>query len=116
MTIQITNSYESQKENCEIDETKEEKKEFEELKTKFEPDFKKNKDIIRSDCEKVIVLKKLIIATVLLLQANMESKLSNLTSNQALPDTIIPFYTHVTKENTQIELQASCCCKTCSST
>lgn len=43
-------------------ETEEEKKEFEELKTKYELVFKKIKFVIETDCEKVIVSKWLVVA------------------------------------------------------
>ena len=49
------------KENCEIDLTEEEKTEFETLKTDFEPHCSKIKELLGSDCEKVIVSNRLVV-------------------------------------------------------
>jgi len=49
------------KENCEINEPDEEKKAFEDVKTKFEPICKKIKDTLGKDCKKVVVSKRLVI-------------------------------------------------------
>jgi molecular chaperone HtpG len=49
------------KENYEIAEMDEEKKAFEDLKTKFEPICKKIKDVLGKDCEKIVVSKRLVV-------------------------------------------------------
>ncbi|KAK8880738.1 hypothetical protein M9Y10_003425 [Tritrichomonas musculus] len=82
------------KENCEIDETEEEKKEFEELKTKYEPVCKKIKDIIGSDCEKVVVSKRLVVTPCVIVtgEYGWTANFQRLMNAQALRDTTMSSY------------------------
>jgi len=82
------------KENCEIDETEEEKKEFEELKTKFEPVCGKIKDIIGSDCEKVVISKRLVVTPCVIVtgEYGWTANFQRLMNAQALRDTTMSSY------------------------
>ena len=82
------------KENCEIDETEEEKKEFEELKAKFEPVCGKIKDIIGSDCEKVVISKRLVVTPCVIVtgEYGWTANFQRLMNAQALRDTTMSSY------------------------
>jgi len=82
------------KENCEIDETEEEKNEFEELKKKFEPTCTKIKEIIGSDCEKVVVSKRLVVTPCVIVTGEFgwTANFQRLMNAQALRDTQMSSY------------------------
>jgi molecular chaperone HtpG len=82
------------KENCEIAETDEEKKAFEELKTKFEPICKKIKDILGKDCEKVVVSKRLVVTPCVIVtgEYGWTANFQRLMNAQALRDSSMSSY------------------------
>ncbi|KAH0797881.1 heat shock protein 83 [Histomonas meleagridis] len=82
------------KENCEIDETEEEKAEFEELKKKFEPTCTKIKEIIGSDCEKVVVSKRLVVTPCVIVTGEFgwTANFQRLMNAQALRDNTMSSY------------------------
>ena len=82
------------KENCEINETEDEKKEFEDLKTKFEPTCKKIKEIIGSDCEKVVVSKRLVVTPCVIVtgEYGWTANFQRLMNAQALRDSTMSSY------------------------
>ena len=82
------------KENCEIDETEDEKKEFEDLKTKMEPLCKKIKDIIGSDCEKVVLSKRLVVTPCVIVtgEYGWTANFERLMKAQALGDQTMSSY------------------------
>ena len=82
------------KENCEINETEDEKKEFEDLKTKFEPTCKKIKEILGSDCEKVVVSKRLVVTPCVIVtgEYGWTANFQRLMNAQALRDSTMSSY------------------------
>jgi len=82
------------KENCEIDETEDEKKEFEDLKTKMEPMCKKIKDIIGADCEKVVLSKRLVVTPCVIVtgEYGWTANFERLMKAQALGDNTMSQY------------------------
>jgi len=82
------------KENCEIGETEEEKKAFEDLKTKFEPTCKKIKEILGKDCEKVVVSKRLVVTPCVIVtgEYGWTANFQRLMNAQALRDTSTSSY------------------------
>jgi molecular chaperone HtpG len=76
------------KENCEIAETNEEKKAFEDLKTKFEPICKKIENILGKDCEKVVVLKCFVVTLCVIVtgEYGWTANFQRLMNAQALRD------------------------------
>jgi molecular chaperone HtpG len=82
------------KENCEINETDEEKKAFEDLKAKFEPICKKVKDILGKDCEKVVVSKRLVITPCVIVtgEYGWTANFQRLMNAQALRDSSTSSY------------------------
>ena len=82
------------KDNCEIDETEEEKNEFEELKKKYENTCTKIKEIIGSDCEKVVVSKRLVVTPCVIVTGEFgwTANFQRLMNAQALRDTTMSTY------------------------
>jgi molecular chaperone HtpG len=82
------------KENCEIGESEDEKKAFEDLKTKFESVGKKIKDIIGSDCEKVVVSKRLVVTPCVIVtgEYGWTANFQRLMNAQALRDSSMSSY------------------------
>ena len=82
------------KDNCEIDETEEEKNEFEELKKKYENTCTKIKEIIGSDCEKVVVSKRLVVTPCVIVTGEFgwTANFQRLMNAQALRDSTMSTY------------------------
>jgi molecular chaperone HtpG len=82
------------KENCEVDETEEEKSKFESLKTKLENPLKKFKEIIGEDCEKVVVSKRLVITPCVIVtgEYGWTANFQRLMNAQALRDSSTSSY------------------------
>jgi molecular chaperone HtpG len=82
------------KENCELNETDDEKKAFEDLKTKFEPACKKIKDILGKDCEKVTVSKRLVVTPCVIVtgEYGWTANFQRLMNAQALRDSSMSSY------------------------
>jgi molecular chaperone HtpG len=82
------------KENCEIEETEDQKKEFEELKTKLEKSLTKIKDIIGKDCEKVVLSKRLVVTPCVIVtgEYGWTANFQRLMNAQALRDSSTSSY------------------------
>jgi molecular chaperone HtpG len=82
------------KENCDLGETEDEKKAFEDLKTKFEPTCKKIKDILGKDCEKVVVSKRLVVTPCVIVtgEYGWTANFQRLMNAQALRDSSMSSY------------------------
>jgi molecular chaperone HtpG len=82
------------KENCDLGETEDEKKAFEDLKTKFEPICKKVKDILGKDCEKVVVSKRLVVTPCVIVtgEYGWTANFQRLMNAQALRDSSMSSY------------------------
>jgi molecular chaperone HtpG len=82
------------KENCEVDETEEEKSKFENLKKKLEEPLKKFKEIIGEDCEKVVVSKRLVITPCVIVtgEYGWTANFQRLMNAQALRDSSMSSY------------------------
>ena len=91
------------KENCELDETEDEKKAYDELKTKLEPMMTKIKDIIGKDCEKVILSKRLVVTPCVIVtgEYGYTANFQRLMNAQALRDNSMSQYMQA-KKNLEI--------------
>ncbi|KAI5537445.1 heat shock protein 90 family member family [Trichomonas vaginalis G3] len=87
------------KENCEIDETEDEKKQYEDLKAKLEPMFTKIKDLIGKDCEKVVLSKRLVVTPCVIVtgEYGYTANFQRLMNAQALRDNTMSQYMQAKK-------------------
>jgi len=87
------------KENCEIDETEEEKKEYDELKGKLEPMMTKIKDLIGKECEKCILSKRLVVTPCVIVTGEFgyTANFQRLMNAQALRDNTMASYMQAKK-------------------
>jgi len=87
------------KENCEIDETEEEKKEYDEMKGKLEPMMTKIKDLIGKDCEKCVLSKRLVVTPCVIVtgEYGYTANFQRLMNAQALRDNTMASYMQAKK-------------------
>jgi molecular chaperone HtpG len=82
------------KEGVDLGESEEEKKAFEELKKEYEPSCKKIKEILGSDCEKVVVSQRLVVTPCVIVTAEhgWTANFQRVMNAQALRDQSMSSY------------------------